>query len=541
MNPRERSEKSQSHRRDRWALGLQVLLSLLGLHMLLAVGFTFEWRGEARLVWRYPIVGLLVMLLGVGARLWLSPAYRANCRRNREHDVDAIKRFAAGDARIPWRPALAWVLLGAFTIYLANDRYLGSGDTKPMLPVAYSLVHDHDLALDEFVDPDDPPYYVERIGEHFYSHYSLGPAVLAVPFVAAAEMLGADLIAYDHLWRLDKVVAALTAATSVMFVFLGLLRVSRPSTAVLLTVFYALGSQNWVISSQALWQHGPIALCAAIVIFIECYRGRHLSGRGVALQGVLLGFAVACRPTAFLLVPALVVLTLWRRPRQLPALVIGAVLTYTPFLLVHLSVYDSVFGPYHWASGDRVWNLMLGHALVGNLISPARGLLIYQPLLALAVLAVIPQFARRIGVPLTVTLLIWFAAHLLVMSAFQTWWGGHCWGPRFFTELMPALTVLCVPSVVWLRKRRSGRIVLTVLIAWSVLLQGIGALDPKADRWLVDPVDIDQAPQRLWDWSDPPFLYRLRGLIRARNASEGRVFPVSVHNAESPPVRGPGR
>ncbi len=517
--------------RDRCGLVLQILLGGLGLHMLLAIGFTVPLGGDVQLIWRHPIAGLLVILLGFASRWLVSPAFRDSVRRNRAVDLEAIRRFAAHGAKVPWRPALAWVFLGALLIYLANDRYIGTGDTRPMLPTAHSVVHDRDVALDEFVDSQDPPYYVTQVGGHFYSLYSLGPAVLAVPFVAAAELLGADLAAGDHLWRLDKLVAALLASATVMFVFLSVLQLSPPPAAVFLTIFFAAGSQNWVISSQALWQHGPVALCAVTVIFIELRRGERLSAIGAALQGALLGFAVACRPTAALLVLAWLVLTLWRRPRLLSPFVLGAAIAYGPFLIVHLHVYESVLGPYQRALADRAWNLAPGAALAGNLVSPARGLLVYQPLLALAALAIVPRWARRIGVPLTVTLLGWCAAHLLVVSSFRMWWGGHCWGPRFLTEIMPALTILCVPAVERFRARVCGRGVLAVVVGWSILLQAVGTLDPKAHRWLSDPTDIDRAPERLWDWRDPPFLFRLRGLRQrsaagaARTETDGTVHP----------------
>ena len=35
-----------------------------------------------------------------------------------------------------------------------------------------------------------------------------------------------------------------------------------------------------------------------------------------------------------------------------------------------------------------------------------------------------------------------------------------------------------------------------------------GGWTPAVYRWNVVPVNIDQHPERNWDWSDPPFLRR---------------------------------
>ena len=58
------------------------------------------------------------------------------------------------------------------------------------------------------------------------------------------------------------------------------------------------------------------------------------------------------------------------------------------------------------------------------------------------------------------------------------------------------------------RTRRGWRAP-AALVALSVLVNFRGASSPAVYRWNVDPVDVDQRPERLWDWRDPQFL---RGL-----------------------------
>ena len=49
-----------------------------------------------------------------------------------------------------------------------------------------------------------------------------------------------------------------------------------------------------------------------------------------------------------------------------------------------------------------------------------------------------------------------------------------------------------------------GSIVL--LSGVSFFMHAHGALDFSGYAWNVDPVSVDEHPERLWDWRDPPFL-----------------------------------
>lgn len=499
--------------RDKVGVVLQVCLTAVGVHMALAVGFCLRWGDHALVCLRHPLYGILLIWLGWWVRWLVSNTYRRQCERGTGVARSQIQSYSAGSRSVPWRASFCWVFFPALLIYQSNDRTITSGDTVPMVQTALSLVNNRDLALDQFVNATAPPYYVCRIDGHFYSRYSLGPAIVALPFVQLAEWLGADLHDKHMRLRLEKLIASIVAAASVPFVFFVLLRLARPGVATLLTAYFALGSQNWMVSSQALWQHGPVCLSAAIVLFIEYHYQGRVPWRLTTVEGAILGFSLACRPTAVILVVVLGLLALRRRLRQFGLLVLAAALAYLPFLLIHLGVYHSLLGPYAHGVGRGAWAADYGVSIPGNLISPARGLLVYQPLMGLAVLAVLPRVADRIGRAMAWALGLWFVVHLLVVSRWTLWWGGHCWGPRFLTELMPALLVLSTPAVAWLWRYRPGKALVLVLIGWSILLQGTGAYTRAAHRWMSDPVDIDQAPGRLWDWRDPPFLYPWRGLL----------------------------
>jgi len=81
------------------------------------------------------------------------------------------------------------------------------------------------------------------------------------------------------------------------------------------------------------------------------------------------------------------------------------------------------------------------------------------------------------------------------------------WRAGLWWVMLPALVVLIAPLVARLLTRRSGTVLVAALLAWSIYLQGVGAYGQSLQRWYTTPINVDQAPVRLWDWTDPPFIY----------------------------------
>jgi hypothetical protein len=51
-----------------------------------------------------------------------------------------------------------------------------------------------------------------------------------------------------------------------------------------------------------------------------------------------------------------------------------------------------------------------------------------------------------------------------------------------------------------------GWVAFAVLAAWSFLVHFNGATNPRTFAWNHQPVNVDEHPERLWDWRDPQFL-----------------------------------
>jgi len=108
---------------------------------------------------------------------------------------------------------------------------------------------------------------------------------------------------------------------------------------------------------------------------------------------------------------------------------------------------------------------------------------------------------------------------LFVISGFAHWHGGHSYGPRLLTGIIPWLALLAMLGLqAMLRWRDENRTVMNgslwkvqntvgvVLVLLSVLMNGIGASSRVTSAWNSEPIDIDQQPGRVWDWRHPQFL-----------------------------------
>src|SRR5262249_61024148 len=118
------------------------------------------------------------------------------------------------------------------------------------------------------------------------------------------------------------------------------------------------------------------------------------------------------------------------------------------FLAYNYSVYHALLSPYYRTPLDGVrphnW-AKLGGALAANLISPSRGLLIYTPICLFALWSMERGKWRTPLAPWLTALAIlhWF----VISSHTINWWAGHCYRPRFFTDLTPVFVLFLIPYV----------------------------------------------------------------------------------------------
>jgi hypothetical protein len=407
----------------------------------------------------------------------------------------------------------ALIFLGSLFIYQGNLRPVASLDSLPAALLPFSLYMDHSFRFDRFADHlkagrPETPYYFREKDSHYYSMYPVALPLLVTPLyvpvlavIHPAERSVAFLILLARV--LEKCMAGLLTAMAVAVFFLALDRLTSRRNALLLTAAYGFGTTVWAISSQALWLHTGVGLFFVLTLLALAQWAGSSRMRFLYLAGLWAGLALLVRPTVGLLAVAILAALLLRRAPVralaaflLPVMLCGlAAAAYNVWLFQDLRGYTALPVSRHPLGG-----------LAGILFSPARGLLIYCPILIFAA-AGFGRRPRKPETPLSLLMLagvIFCGAHLALISLVETWWGGHCWGPRYATEMMPFLVLMIVPALDTILSSAWLRPLFFALLVYSIALQSVGAFFYPAGLWDDRPVNADYHTGRFWDWVDNP-------------------------------------
>jgi hypothetical protein len=423
------------------------------------------------------------------------------------------------------RAALA-LAVASFVLYNANVREISSQDTVPARVLPHEVLRSGRLDLDRLFR-DWPataplPYWVQRPGAHYRSSYPVAPALLAVPVYAGPVLLGAGN-SWVVLNALSKLAASLIAALSVMFVYLAARDLARElrtgeASAVATAVAYAAATPTWAVSSQGLWGHGPAQLGLAVALWgLVRAEGTR---RGATVAGLGAGLMVASRPSTTFMAAALAVFAMVR-PGARGLRFVAALGTIGAVVAAHnLATFGTLQGGYaelHRAHAAHhgvasAWSASFGEGLLGILVSPSRGLFVYSPVLLFPAAGLALWLWRRGGGVLAAAAAV-AGVGIGTIATFSVWWGGHSFGPRLLTDVLPALVLGLVPvwPAVW-RSRPTRWLVLAAFLV-SSLVEVVGAFhypSPRPVEWNTSPRNVDQAHDRLWDWRDPQLLRLLR-------------------------------
>ena len=188
-------------------------------------------------------------------------------------------------------------------------------------------------------------------------------------------------------------------------------------------------------------------------------------------MGAAFAAGYAMRPTDSIVIIVMAVWVVVAERRHLLAVVAGAVPPLVVLVGVNLAIYHQPLSPYYTGGQSFDVSGTMAVALAGNLISPARGLLIFCPLVALSVVGVVVRWRAGELTAFWKALAVIPVLHWIVISAFKHWWGGDSYGPRFFTDLVPVFVVLALPAVEGLARLGDTRS--------SVVDRGVGGPSPS--------------------------------------------------------------
>jgi hypothetical protein len=279
-----------------------------------------------------------------------------------------------------------------------------------------------------------------------------------------------------------KLQASMMVATTTVLLFLMALTFLPRKFALLIAVAYGIGTCAWSIASQNLWQQtvNTLFLSLGCLFFLRAPD----KARSMAISGAALGTAMACRSTSAIFVLAVAVyLALYHRKSligyalgaiPIPAAIafynyyyFGSPISFGQELAGHTMALEKTNNP-------ALWQTPLLEGLLGLLISPSRGLLIFSPFIAVSALGIarIWRDARyRVLRPLTVAAI----AIMALQCKWFDWWGGWTYGYRPWLDVVPLLVLFMVPVLEGIWQSKAKKTLFAGALVWSCLVQALGA------------------------------------------------------------------
>ena len=405
----------------------------------------------------------------------------------------------------PWsRYPVATVFYGFLALYLSTCRYRPADDL-PSLLVPWALLRHGTLALDAFVPAwlsGQNRWYAVEAGGHTLSFYPPWTGFFSLPFFVWPWACGAPLTVGLLRW-VSKISAAVVTAGSVALFFAAARQRSSKSWAAQLAILYGAGSWAFSVSSQALWQHGPSQLAAALGLW-------GLSSAGALAEfsaGLGLAGAAAIRPdSVFFLAAGFLYVALFDR-RRIRRFAIGAAVPIATTVAYWL-YYTHALRPPELNFQAGLFVGFQPDAFLALLLSPTRGLIPFFPAALFAVWAV---FARRED-RLMQLLLLACAGQWFFFSCYAGWVGGNTFGSRYFAVAALVLAWLCSGVEPRVRKSAAWTRAWIGCLCLCVLIHAIGAFGP----W-PGPAGVEEQKRTAWQWTLYPLIYTPAKLANLTN------------------------
>ncbi len=416
-----------------------------------------------------------------------------------------------------------WVaVLAAFALFfivLAGQVRYTEGDSRFTLLASQALLEHGNMRLDAYHkrfplhDQNHQKLwmiYFDQKSGHAYYDYPVGTPICATPFVAVARAVGYSPInVYD-----DRDLQILIAATTLVFIFFLLFRLSLlylgDWEALVFAALFTVGTTLMSTLGAALWSQNfqVIFILLALLELATVAKDKRPAVRGHWL-GLWLFAAYLCRPTSAPLIVVVFGYLFWKQRKAFywSAGVSGLLmLLFVIWSEVEMGrMLPRYYSPDNWEQYGDYW-----HNLWPLLFGPARGLFAFMPLLLLMFAGFASRKLRK--EPLFWSMWIWFVLLTTVILRSKNPWGGWCYGPRFYTEILPGfawlLLMLFEVAGEWaLRWRKTLGIAFLVTSLVGVFIHTWQGLYNNATTTWNGTPNIDESwPIMRWDWRFPQFM-----------------------------------
>jgi hypothetical protein len=420
------------------------------------------------------------------------------------------------------RPALlaaATLFAASYAVFIWSPNHQMS-DSGCALLVSENLIRHRDLDLSRYHLDAGPGtnYRLEHVGGRVFYYFPLGSSILSVPYLIVDRLFARGIVDPDGAYVPDAEkaaearLAALLMAGFTVIIFWTACLLLPVAGSFGLALVVAFGTQVYSTTSRTLWSDdwALVLLAAAVYLLLRAeVRG---GDRRLVWLATLESWAYMVRPTNGVALAGTGLFLLLVERRASWRFFVSAGVWLSLFVGASLARAGQPLPAYFQG---RLIGLS-AEAMVGILLSPSRGLFVCVPAL-LALLLLLVRYRRWLrGVALARLAGGICAGHWMVISAFEHWWGGHCFGARLCVGMVPWLALLAILGIdaairasAEPRRPAGGRFLAGLALSLcllSVAVNTVGAVSAATVRWNVWPENVDGRPERLWSWRHPQVL-----------------------------------
>jgi hypothetical protein len=429
-------------------------------------------------------------------------------------------------------------------IYLANQTTITSGDCFPNTLLAFNFLENHRLDFSNFRDSylasfANGYFFIESNQGQLTSGYPIGVSIVTFPlyliFYFYLKLAHIALNITDEsfeVYRLlfEKVAATIVTSLSVVLFYLSSRLKFARKVAYISTFIYAFATSTWTIGSQGLWQHGSSNLVLLGTFYCLLLANRSKDPKFFLLAaGLFAGLLPGIRPTnaIFSIITVVYTVTIFKFRSAL--FLLGLILSSLPSIIWNWYNFGNLTGGYSVMYGGTLPYIFTANhffiSFMGILFSPSRGLLVFSPILVFSIYGAYQILKLRSYTKLNqdeqlIGIMTVAGTILFVSYCFCTFWdGGHTYGPRYMTDLMPIMCYLINYSFAqknYLGKFNQSNIFVYCLLFISLFNQivGVFAYNGQYDSyWNSRPLGLWPHPHRVWQIPDNQIERHTRSLF----------------------------
>ncbi|MEO9307222.1 MAG: hypothetical protein ABI342_02790 [Nitrososphaera sp.] len=305
-----------------------------------------------------------------------------------------------------------------------------------------------------------------------YAPYGLVLSFMAVPLYYLASLIHAEPIHFVPFF-LNPIVLSLTS----LVIFLTAKEIfSSYRISFILCIVFGVCSFIWPYINT-MWQQPLVGLVLISSLYFLLLSGHTKKSYYVILSAILLGSEIFVHPGLIIVIPGMLIFSLYVLAKRKTNLKIYF-LSFLPFVVLQGMLNKIRFGSildfgYQQFEGLNVHSGTEG--ILGLIMSTGYGIIFYFPLFLLVPISIYFIY-RNYSKSLSLLIVFEFVSVWIFFGTLEhPLWSFGNWGPRYFTTILPLLTLPLGAFLVKCKEKISWKIIFIVLsvAGFSINILGI--------------------------------------------------------------------